>query len=157
MIAFDFPLRHILQAGQTLDSTQARLPKSAELFIDIQIPSPRTPVDTSAVRDNVGRVVALLNSIALNQSLPPIRVSFKTNQETSSLQYYASDFRTSLGPLADLELGGRDLELGGGNPGTKAKQPLVIDRLPPYSSSEGRDGFCKSIERSAAEPILWLR
>ena len=146
VIAFNFPLHPTLQAGQTLDSTQARLPKSAELFIGIQIPSPRTPVDTSAVRDNVKKVVALLNSVALNQTLPPVRVSFKTNQETSNLQYYASDFRTLLGPLADLEL-------GGSNPGTKSKRPLVIDRLPPYSSSDGRDGFCRSIERSAAEPI----
>lgn len=79
MIAFNFALLPDLQAGQALDSTQARLPKSAELFIGIQLPSLRTPVDTSAVRDNVGRVVALLNSIALNQTLPPIRVSFKTN------------------------------------------------------------------------------
>lgn len=86
------------------------------------------------VHDNVGRIIALLNSIALNEGLPPIRVPFKTNQETSSLQNYASDFEALLGPLADLELGGR-------KPNVKAKQPLVIDRLPPYSSSDARDGF----------------
>ena len=144
VIAFNFPLRPTLQAGQTLDSTQARLPTSAELFIGIQVPSPRSSLD-AAVRDNVGRIVALLNGIALNQILPPIRVSFKTNQETGSLQYYASDFEALLGPLADLRLGGE-------HSGEKAKQPLVIDRLPPYSSSDGRDGFCDGIEMSVRKP-----
>lgn len=144
VIAFNFPLHPNLQAGQTLDSTQARLPKSAEMFIGIQVPSPRSSLD-AAVRGNVGRIVALLNSIALNQILPPIRVSFKTNQETGSLQYYASDFEALLGPLADLRLGGE-------NSGGKAKQPLVIDRLPPYSSSDGRDGFCDGIEKSVRTP-----
>ncbi|GAB7330905.1 hypothetical protein MBLNU13_g02428t1 [Cladosporium sp. NU13] len=122
-----------------------------KLFIGIQVPSPRTPVDTSVVHDNVGRIVALLNSIALNKSLPPIRVSFKTNQETSSLQNYASDFEALLGPLADLELGGR-------KPDVKAKQPLVIDRLPPYSSSDGRDGLTSLGGRgTGAESRDWVK
>jgi hypothetical protein len=141
VIAFNFPLLPTLQAGQTLDNTQARLPKSGELFIGIQVPSPRSSID-EVVRDNVKRVVVLLNSIALNQSLPPIRVSFKTNQETSSGQYYASDFKALLGPLAELRLGKRD-------PDGKVKKPLVIDRLPPYSSKDGRDAFCEGIEAFA--------
>lgn len=141
VIAFNFPLLPTLQAGQTLDNTQARLPKSGELFIGIQVPSPRSSID-EVVRDNVKRVVVLLNSIALNQSLPPIRVSFKTNQETSSGQYYASDFKALLGPLAELRLGKRD-------PDGKVKKPLVIDRVPPYSSKDGRDAFCEGIEAFA--------
>jgi hypothetical protein len=149
VIAFNFPLLSGLQAGQTLNITQARLPKSAELFIGIQIPSPRSSID-EVVRDNVKGLVALLNSVALNQTLPPIRVSFKTNQETSSGQYYASDFEALLGPLADLKLGKRD-------PDVKVKKPLVIDRLPPYSSSDGRDVFCERIEQSVRGPVLRFR
>lgn len=141
VIASNFPLLPALQASQTLDNTQARLPKSTELFIGIQVPSPRSFINTM-VRDNVKRVVALLNSIALNQTLPPVHVSFKTNQETSSIQYYASDFRALLGPLADLRLGKRD-------PDGKAQKPLVIDHVPPYSSKDGRDVFCEGIEAFA--------
>lgn len=141
VIAFNFPLLATLRAGQILDNTQATLPKSAELFLGVQVPSPRSSVDTSAVGVNIGRIVALLNTIALNQTLPPMRVSFKTNQETSSLQYYPSDFEALLSPLADLKLGKRD-------PIFKSKTPLAIDRLPPYSSSDGRDGFCDWIEQS---------
>ena len=146
VIAFNFPLLPSLQAGQTLDSTQARLPKSAELFIGIQVTSSRSWLDAD-VRDNVASVVALLNNIALNQTLPPIYVSFRTNEETSSMQYYASDFETLLGPLEDLRIGRI-------NPETEAKRPLVIDRLPPYSSSDGRDGFCDGIERSVSNPLV---
>jgi hypothetical protein len=141
VIAFNFPLLPALQASQTLDNTQTRLPKSAELFIGIQVPSPRSFINTM-VRDNVKRVVALLNSIALNQTSPSIRVFFKTNQETSSIQYYASDFKALLGPLAELRLGKRD-------PDGKVKKPLVIDLLPPYSSKDGRDAFCEGIEAFA--------
>ena len=103
VIAFNFPLLPTLRAGQTLDNIQARLPKSAELFIGIQATSPRSWLDAE-VRDNVATVVALLNKVALNQTLPPIRVSFKTNQETGSMQYYASDFETLLGPLEYLRV-----------------------------------------------------
>jgi len=149
VIAFNFPLLPTLQAGQTLDSTQARFPKSAELFIGIQIPSPRSPVD-AVLRDNIARIVALLNSIALNQSLPPIRVSFKTNQETRNVEYYTSDFGALLGPLADLRV-------DKGSSDVKSKKPLVIDRLPPYNPGDGRDGFCDTIEQSVRGTVLRFR
>jgi hypothetical protein len=149
VIAFNFPLLLTLQAGQTLDNTQARLPRSGELSIGIQVPSPRSSID-EVVRDNIERLVVLLNSIALNQSLPPIRASSKTNQETGSTQYYDSDFNALLGPLADLRLCKRD-------PDGKAKKPLVIDRVPPYSSNDGRNRFREGIEAFACRlPAKYL-
>jgi hypothetical protein len=129
VIAFNFPLIPSLQAGQTLDITQATIPVSAELFIGIQVPSPRSAVEMDAVRVNVGRVVDLLNAIATKQNLPPIHVSFKTNQETANLQYYDSDFELLMGPLRSLRIANR-------NPDIKSKQPLVIDRCPPYGSGD---------------------
>lgn len=57
------------------------------------------------------------------------------------MQYYASDFGAFLGPMAGLKIGKRDPEI-------KAQKPLVIHRLPPYSSSDGRGGFCDGIGRS---------
>lgn len=147
--AFNFPLLPTLQAGQTLDGTQARLPKTAELFSGIQVPpshsSFNSPSET-AVRENIARVVALLNSIARKQKLPRIRVSFKTNEETKSLQYYAGDFEALLGPLADLRLGKRSLDV-------KSKKPLVIYLLPPHSSRDGRDDFCDGIEESVRKSV----
>lgn len=150
VIAFNFPLLPSLQAGQSLDGTRARLLKSTELFVGVQIPSPRSPVDAAMVRDNIGRIVALLNNIAPNQTPPPIRVSFKTNQETRNLQYYTSDFGAVLRPLAGLRTGER-------SPDIKPKKPLVIDRLPPYDSGDDRDRFCDGIERSIRGPVQRLR
>ena len=60
------------------------------------------------------------------------------------MQYYASDFEALLGPLADLRL-------GRGNSGAKVKQPLIIDRLPPYSPIDGRNAFCDGIEMSVCK------
>ena len=103
VVAFNFPLVPGMRADQVLDDTQARRHASAELFIGVQVPSPRSAEDMAAVRVNVRRVVDLLNGIAAKQNIPPIRVSFRTNEETRSFLYYGSDFEL-LTPLSELRI-----------------------------------------------------
>lgn len=146
VVALNLPLLIGMQAGQTLDGNRAKLPASKELFVGIQVPSPPGVCDTVALRVNVGKVVDLINVIAANGRVPPIRVSFKTNQETSSLQYYGSDFEIFMGPLSKLRITRRDSDM-------KPRQPLVIDRLPPYSSSDRRNDTCDTIELAVRDPL----
>jgi hypothetical protein len=139
VVAANFPLLADMQAGQTVDNAQANLSAAAELSVGIQVPSPRCVMETAMVRVKVGRVVDLLNNIASKQSLPTIRVSFKTNDETSQLQYYRSDFEVLIGPFSKLKIT-RVV------PDIRIRQPLSIDRLRPYSSRDGRDETCDMIE-----------
>lgn len=146
VIAVNFPLlAGIIEAGQVVEGTQAKIPFSADMLIGIQVPSPRCVVETSKVRINVARVVDLLNSIAAAQSLPAIRVSFKTNDDTASLQYYRSDFEVFAGPFSKLRVART-------NPDMRVRLPFRIDRLRPYSSSDGRDETCGLIELAIRDP-----
>jgi hypothetical protein len=139
VIAANFPLLADIQAGQTVDKTQSNLSAAAELSVGIQVPSPRCVMETAMVRVNVGRVVDLLNNIASKQSLPTIRVSFKTNDETAQLQYYRSDFEVLIGPFSKL-----NITLV--TPDIRIRRPLSIDRLRPYSSRDDRGETCDIIE-----------
>jgi hypothetical protein len=58
-----------------------------------------------------------------------------------TFQCYDTDFGLLMGPLAELRV-------DNGNLDTKSKQPLVIDRLPPYGSNDLRIEACNRIERA---------
>ena len=75
LIVSNFPLQEVKAA-------HSKVYPSKELFIGIQVPTSRTIEAAAAVRSNVERVVKLLNGIAVNQPLPPVRASFHTNAET---------------------------------------------------------------------------
>jgi hypothetical protein len=139
VIAANFPLVANVQAGQTVNTAQANLSASSELSIGIQVPSPRCVMETAMVRVDVGRVVSLLNNIASKQSLPTIRVSFQTNDDTAKLQHYRSDFEVLIGPFSKLKITQVTSDI-------RIRQPLRIDRLPPYSSTDRRDETCDKIE-----------
>jgi hypothetical protein len=104
VVVANFPLLANMQAGQTVDNTQANLSAAAELSVGIQVPSPRCVMETAMVRVFGSRVVDLLNNIASKQNLRTIRVSFKTNDDTAKLQYYRSDFEVLIGPFSKLKI-----------------------------------------------------
>ena len=131
-----------------MDAAHAKIHASKELFIGIQVPDPRDVRDVAAVRSNVERVVELLNSIAANHPLTPIRVSFHTNAETRDRpdQYYRCDYEIYLGPLRNLRLPLHSPELGPG-------QLLAIERLGPEQGlHEEVEATCKRIERAVCQP-----
>ena len=148
IVAFNFPLNPALQRGGSVDAAHAKIHASKELFIGIQVPDPRDVRDVAAVRSNVERVVELLNSIAANHPLTPIRVSFNTNAETRDRpdQYYRCDYEIYLGPLRNLRLPLNSPELGPG-------QLLAIERLGPEQGlHEEVEATCKKIERAVCQP-----
>jgi hypothetical protein len=133
-MAFNFPLNAGLQPCEMVDAAHAKVPLSKELFIGIQVPSPRNAVDADAVRSNVEKVVKLLSS--MNHSLQPIRVSFCTNADTRGRQYYWDDFEFYMGPFQSLRLVRRDPKL-------KPIHPFTIDR--PRLKSNKLDEACDKI------------
>jgi hypothetical protein len=141
-VAFNFPLNAGLRPGESVDARLARVPLSKELFIGIQLPSPRNDADAAAVRSNVERVAILLSS--MSHPLPPIRVSFHTNADTRGRQYYHDDFDFYMVPFRNLRLPLRDPEL-------KHIHPLTVDR--PGPNSKKRDEACNKIERAVSQAL----
>lgn len=140
IIAFNFPLTTGLAPCGGLDDNIARLPQARELFIGIQIPSPRRFEHMVQVRINVRRIVALLNSIATRSPLPPIRVSFETNARNAGLRFYSNDWYTLIGPLMDLHLQQPASNL-------KSRKPVLIDRCQRFGILDTeRDTVCRIIE-----------
>lgn len=72
-------------------------------------------------RLRVKRIPSLLNAIATNQRIPPIRVSFETNKSRTGPHYPRSDFEMLLSPLHTLRLPPIDSAF-------KCRLPVVIDR-----------------------------
>jgi hypothetical protein len=125
-----------------VDAAHAKVPLSKELFIGIQVPSPRNAVDADAVRCNVEKVVKLLSS--MNSSLPPIRVSFGTNADTRGRQYYWDDFEFYVGLFQSLRLPRRDPKL-------KPIHPFTIDR--PRLKTNKLNEACDKIERAVSQAL----
>lgn len=142
VVTANFLLNAGLQPGQSVVATHAKVPPSRELFIGIQVESPRTAPYAARVRRNVERVVKLLSS--MNHPLPLIRVSFHTNLDTRGRQwmYYHEDFEFYMGPLRELRLPMYDHKL-------KPRQLLTIDRL--GLSHDNRDETCDKIERAVSQ------
>jgi len=141
-VAFNFPLNAGLRPCEPVDAARAKVPLSKELFIGIQVPSPRNAVDADTVRSNVEKVVKLMSS--MNHSLPPIRVSFHTNADTRGCQYYWDDFEFFMGPFQNLRLPPRDPKL-------KPIHPFTIDR--PRLKINKLDEACDKIERAVAQAL----
>jgi len=140
VVAANFLLNAGLQPGESLDATHAGVPLSKELFIGIQVESPREESYATTVRGNVERLVELLNS--MKHPLPLIRVSFHTNADTRGRQHYREDFEFYMGPLRELRLPLYDQML-------KSRQLLTIDRL---GVSFDRCGeICDEIERAVSQ------
>lgn len=127
IIAFNFPLTFGLVPPDALDDSRVRLPQTRELFIGIQVPSPRQFDHMVQVRLNVKRIVTLLNNIASRSILPPIRVSFETNARNAGVRFYSNDWYTLIGPLSDLRLQQPPSNL-------KFRKPLLINRCQRFSS-----------------------
>lgn len=142
VVAFNFPLNAGLRPCEPVDAARAEVPLSKELFIGIQVPSPRNAVDADAVRSNVEEVVELLSS--MNHPLPPIRVSFHTNADTRGCQYWWDDFEFFIGPFQNLRLPPRDPKL-------KPIHPFTIDR--PRLKSNKLDEVCDKIERAVLQTL----
>jgi hypothetical protein len=94
VVAFNFPLNAGLRPCEPVDAARAEVPLSKELFIGIQVPSPRNAVDADAVRSNVEEVVELLSS--MNHPLPPIRVSFTPTQTRAAASIGGTTLSSSL-------------------------------------------------------------
>jgi len=140
IIALNFPLIAGLGPWDTLDDNKARIPQTRELFIGIQMPSPRKLDHIVEVRMNVKRIVTLLDSIAARSPLPQIRVSFETNQRNAEARFYSNDWYTLIGPLCDLRLQQQAANL-------KSRKPLIIDRCQRFSSLDTeRNTVCNIIE-----------
>jgi len=146
VIVANFPLQVMIRPGQELSAAHAKIHPTKELFIGIQFPAPRTIEGAAAVRRNLDRVVHILNSIAANQPLPPIRASFHTNAETRNRphRYFRCDFEIYLGPLRNLRLPLR-------NPKLKPSQALTIERLRNLKNDQ-REETCSLIERAVCQP-----
>jgi hypothetical protein len=138
-VAFNFPLNAGLRPCESVDAAHAQVPLSKELFIGIQVPSPRNAVDADTVRSNVEKVVKLLSS--MNNPLPPIRVSFCANADTRGRQYYWDDFEFYMGPFQSPR---RDPKL-------KPIYPFTIDR--PRLKSNKLDEACSKIERAVSQAL----
>jgi hypothetical protein len=146
LIVANFPLQTTLKPGQEVDAAHAEIHPSRELFIGIQFPAPRIVEGAAAVRSNLDRVVHILNGIAANQPLAPIRASFHTNAETRNRThgYFRCDFEAYMGPLRNLRLPLRD-------PNLKPSQVLAIDRLA-NPKNDLREETCALIERAVSQP-----
>ena len=77
---------------------------------------------------------------AEKQSIPLIRVSFRTNEETGSRQYNAYEPKEMMGPFSSLR--------GFTNNPDATKPLLVIER--PLPHSDARDKLCRWIENVTA-------
>jgi hypothetical protein len=147
LIVANFPLHAMIRPGQEVNVAYAKVHHSKELFIGVQFPAPRIIEGAAAVRSNLDLVVDVLNGIAANQPLPPIRASFHTNAETRNRPhgYFRCDFEIYLGPLRNLRLPLRKPEL-------KNSQVLTIDRLA-NPKNDAREETCTLIERAVAQSL----
>ncbi|KAM0716945.1 hypothetical protein Q7P37_006797 [Cladosporium fusiforme] len=146
VIACNFPLEAGAVAGHTVNPDNAFIPSTEELFIGVQTPSPRTIDGMAMVRVKVKEVVGLINIIAANRRIPPIRVSFETNKDTTGPLYRGSDFEMLLTPFRELRLPPPDADL-------KYRLPLTIERaLYPLQTDNLRIETCDMIESAIARP-----
>lgn len=161
VIAINFPLVAGMKPGQALNASRARIPPSTDLFIGIQQKGfqysathrQRNAIDIAATRINVKRVVGLLNAIGdqwhhhRDVKIPYIRVSFKTNEDTSKLEYCRNDFELLIGPFYRLQLRPQCSRYLYGKPAT-------IDRLHPFDTTrDKRNETCNRIMFSMSNPI----
>lgn len=146
VIAFNFPLQAGMVAGQTVDSNNSQIPSAQELFIGVQPPSPRSVGDMALVRSQVKVVTDLINAIAANHRVPPIRVSFETKASGSGQIYHRSDLEILMSPLYKLRLPPIDEDL-------KYRLPLIIERsMHPKQSDINRIETCNLIESAIEHP-----
>ncbi|OQO09533.1 hypothetical protein B0A48_04935 [Cryoendolithus antarcticus] len=137
----DFPLVLCGNPSSLLDSSKARIPVCRSLNVGIELPTPRQIGPIAAGRGNVRRIVDLLNKIARQQRISPIRIYLHTPPSRRDRVYRRSDFEVVVGPFHALRL-----------PVNPAPQPILISRnFCWYQTDHGRDDSCNLIETAVRQ------
>jgi hypothetical protein len=147
-ITTNFPLTVIDNPNEQLTFDKALVPRCRELFIGIEMPSPRAIKNISELRLVMKQLTVLLNTVAIaphTKKFPQIRVSFESDAHRAGLSYYRNDFETLVAPLYKLRLPPQD-------DAYNTHRALLIDRSCRWLTLDKRHDTCRMIEDAVQDP-----